>query len=67
MKREGNLKCIRSEVVMGTVVTIGVIHPDAQADAAFDRAFGWFQAIEAIGVYVSSRHWAVSTRDRRLQ
>jgi FAD:protein FMN transferase len=32
---------------MGTLVTIHVVHPDTEAGAAIDRAFGWFQAIEA--------------------
>jgi thiamine biosynthesis lipoprotein len=32
---------------MGTLVTIHVVHPDTEAGVAIDRAFGWFQAIEA--------------------
>jgi thiamine biosynthesis lipoprotein len=38
---------IRTEVAMGTVVTIQVVRPAADVDAAIDRAFGWFHAIEA--------------------
>ena len=38
---------IRSEIVMGTVVTIHVVRPDPEAGAAIDRAFEWFHAIEA--------------------
>lgn len=37
---------IRTEVAMGTVVTIHVVRPDSEADAAITRAFGWFHAIE---------------------
>jgi thiamine biosynthesis lipoprotein len=36
--------CARTEVVMGTLVTIQVLRRDA--DAAVDRAFGWFRHIE---------------------
>ena len=36
---------IRSEAVMGTIVTIHVVSPSA--DAAIDRAFEWFHEIEA--------------------
>jgi FAD:protein FMN transferase len=36
---------IRTEVLMGTLVTIEVVHADG-ADA-IDRAFGWFREIEA--------------------
>jgi thiamine biosynthesis lipoprotein len=32
---------------MGTLVTIHVVRPDAEADKAIDRAFGWFYEIEA--------------------
>ena len=32
---------------MGTVVTIDVVRSGTQADAAVDRAFGWFHEIEA--------------------
>jgi len=32
---------------MGTLVTIHVVRPDPGAESAIDRAFGWFQAIEA--------------------
>lgn len=45
--------CIRSEVLMGTVVTIQVVGHGATAEqdavraAAIDRAFGWFTHIEA--------------------
>jgi len=35
----------RTEVLMGTLVTIQVVRPGA--DAAIDRAFGWFREIEA--------------------
>lgn len=35
---------IRTEAVMGTLVTIDVAHPDA--GAAVERAFGWFHQIE---------------------
>ncbi len=31
---------------MGTVVTIQVVRPNSDADAAITRAFGWFHAIE---------------------
>jgi thiamine biosynthesis lipoprotein len=39
----------RTEVVMGTLVTIQVVSAgtDADADAAIQRAFGWFHEIEA--------------------
>ena len=41
---------IRTEVVMGTLVTMEVIRPGANdaenAQAAMDRAFGWFHEIE---------------------
>jgi thiamine biosynthesis lipoprotein len=35
----------RTEVLMGTLVTIQVVRPGAEA--AIDRAFGWFREIEA--------------------
>jgi thiamine biosynthesis lipoprotein len=38
---------IRTDLVMSTLVTIHVVRPGPEADAAIDRAFGWFQAIEA--------------------
>jgi len=40
---------IRTQVVMGTLVTIHVVNPgtDGSVDAAIDRAFGWFHEIEA--------------------
>ena len=37
---------IRTEVLMGTLVTIHVVAPDA--DEAIERAFGWFREIEAV-------------------
>ena len=39
---------IRTEVAMGTLVTIHVVRAgsEASADAAIDRAFGWFHEIE---------------------
>jgi len=37
---------IRTEAVMGTLVTIHVVRDSAGADAATDRAFGWFREIE---------------------
>jgi thiamine biosynthesis lipoprotein len=36
---------VRTEALMGTLVTIQVVRPDA--DAAIERAFGWFREIEA--------------------
>ena len=36
---------IRTEVLMGTLVTIEIVRADA--DDAMDRAFGWFREIEA--------------------
>jgi len=36
---------VRSEVVMGTIVTIHVVRNDS--DDAIERAFGWFQEIES--------------------
>ena len=38
---------VRTEAVMGTLVTIHVVRPSTEADAAIDRAFGWFHEIEA--------------------
>jgi thiamine biosynthesis lipoprotein len=41
---------VRSEAVMGTIVTIRIVRDDDDAtdaaDAAIDRAFGWFHEIE---------------------
>jgi thiamine biosynthesis lipoprotein len=37
---------VRTEVLMGTVVTIRVLRDGIDADAAVDRAFEWFHAIE---------------------
>ena len=37
----------RTDAVMGTLVTIEVVHPNADSDDAVDRAFGWFHEIEA--------------------
>ena len=37
---------IRTEVAMGTVVTIRVLRSGCEAAAALDRAFGWFHEIE---------------------
>jgi FAD:protein FMN transferase len=46
---------IRTEAVMGTLVTIQVVRSGAESDAnaaivdhAMDRAFGWFQEIESL-------------------
>jgi thiamine biosynthesis lipoprotein len=40
---------VRTDVVMGTLVTVHVVRPgtDGTVDAAIDRAFGWFREIEA--------------------
>jgi len=38
---------VRTEVLMGTIVTIRVVRDSDSADAAIDRAFGWFREIEA--------------------
>jgi thiamine biosynthesis lipoprotein len=38
---------VRTEVLMGTFVTIDVVHDTPSAAAAIDRAFGWFHAVEA--------------------
>lgn len=38
---------VRTEVVMGTLVTIHVVREADLAAAAMDRAFGWFYEIEA--------------------
>lgn len=37
---------VRTEAVMGTLVTIHVVRPSADADSAIDRAFGWFYEVE---------------------
>jgi thiamine biosynthesis lipoprotein len=37
---------VRTEVAMGTLVTIHVVRPNDDADAAITRAFGWFHEIE---------------------
>jgi thiamine biosynthesis lipoprotein len=37
---------VRTEVLMGTIVTIHVVDDGDQASAAIDRAFGWFREIE---------------------
>ena len=44
---EGVTGRARTEAVMGTLVTIEVVHPSAESDEAVDRAFGWFHEIEA--------------------
>ena len=36
----------RTVAVMGTLVTIEVVHPSIDSDEAVDRAFGWFHEIE---------------------
>ena len=39
---------VRTEVLMGTLVTIHVVAPDSPGNNdALDRAFGWFHEIEA--------------------
>jgi thiamine biosynthesis lipoprotein len=38
---------VRTEAVMGTLVTIHVVRPGPEVDAAIERAFGWFHEIEA--------------------
>lgn len=38
---------VRTEVVMGTLVTVHVVRPGADSDAAISRAFGWFHEIES--------------------
>src|SRR6185295_12729118 len=40
---------IRTQVAMGTLVTIHVVRPatNGEVDAAIERAFGWFHEIEA--------------------
>jgi thiamine biosynthesis lipoprotein len=38
---------VRTEVLMGTIVTIHVVRDSEAAAAAIDRAFGWFREIEA--------------------
>ena len=37
---------VRTEVLMGTLVTIQVVEDSASGHAAIDRAFGWFREIE---------------------
>jgi FAD:protein FMN transferase len=37
---------VRTEVAMGTLVTIRVVRSSEEAAAAIDRAFGWFHEIE---------------------
>jgi thiamine biosynthesis lipoprotein len=37
---------VRTEVAMGTLVTVHVVHSGTSADAAISRAFGWFHEIE---------------------
>jgi thiamine biosynthesis lipoprotein len=44
---EGVTGRVRTEAVMGTLVTIHVVRPGPEVDAAIDRAFGWFHEIEA--------------------
>jgi thiamine biosynthesis lipoprotein len=44
-RRPGEQTIVRTEVLMGTLVTIDVLRPDA--GAAVDRAFAWFREIEA--------------------
>jgi thiamine biosynthesis lipoprotein len=44
---EGVTGQVRTEAVMGTLVTIHVVRPGPEVDAAIDRAFGWFHEIEA--------------------
>lgn len=38
---------VRTQVLMGTIVTIQIVRDDGGADAAIDRAFEWFRDIEA--------------------
>ena len=38
---------VRTEVLMGTIVTIQVVRDDEGASGAIERAFGWFREIEA--------------------
>jgi len=38
---------VRTEVAMGTLVTIHVVRPETGVDVAIDRAFAWFHQIEA--------------------
>ena len=38
---------IRTEVLMGTIVTIQIVRDDEGASEAIERAFGWFREIEA--------------------
>ena len=37
---------IRTEPVMGTLVTIQIVRSNEETEAALDRAFGWFHEIE---------------------
>ena len=37
---------VRTEAVMGTIVTIHVVPDEAGVDTSIDRAFGWFHEIE---------------------
>ena len=37
---------VRTEAVMGTIVTIHVVSSEAGVDTSIDRAFGWFHEIE---------------------
>ena len=37
----------RIELVMGTLVSIDIVHTSPAAEAAIERAFGWFHEIEA--------------------
>jgi len=38
---------VRTDVAMGTLVTIDAPHPGDEAEAALDRAFRWFQEVES--------------------
>jgi FAD:protein FMN transferase len=38
---------VRTEVLMGTIVTIHVVRDSSDAGRAIERAFGWFREIEA--------------------
>ena len=37
---------VRTEVAMGTIVTIHVVRDGSDVDAAIDQAFGWFHEVE---------------------